>query len=163
MSARRFADFLAGSFEVLQREMPSAYADMCRRISPRAVLLEVDEERVAVRFDGAGARMSASEHAPAIRVQVGRRAILDLIDAESTLLDSILSERMVLLGSPADLIVFHDALMVYLQAAVRAPSFPDLLRAFRGSGDSTTTSSEPRPPFDDRESSWPVLRRRSHG
>jgi hypothetical protein len=59
------------------------------------------------------------------------RDIIALLDGEATLLGSALADRLRLRGRAEDLVVFHDALMVYLGAAVRAPGFVGLRARFR--------------------------------
>jgi hypothetical protein len=48
-----------------------------------------------------------------------------------SLLDAVLEERIVMLGSVPDICAFHDGLMAYLHGAVRCRSFPELLRRYR--------------------------------
>jgi hypothetical protein len=54
-----------------------------------------------------------------------------LIDARLTLLDAVLSDALAMTGAPDDLLAFHDGLIAYVHGAVRAPSFPALLSAYR--------------------------------
>jgi hypothetical protein len=84
-----------------------------------------------VRCAGGVARVTAEARAPAVECRTTRRAILDLVDARTTLMAAVVADRVWLRGSVEDLLAFHDGLMVYLGGAVRSPSFPWLLRQFR--------------------------------
>jgi hypothetical protein len=128
---RPFADFLDDSFAALRDEVPEIHAEMCRRLAPREVGLVVDHEVVAIAFTRDDAVFLSERRRPVVDVRTTGRAILDLIDARSTLRESVLDERLELRGGPDDLLAFHEGLMAYLHGGVRAPSFPRLLRAFR--------------------------------
>jgi len=127
----RFAEFLTESFSALHRELPDVHARMCRLLCPREVHLDVGGEGVSLRFDDDAAVFLEGPLCPAIHVRTSRAAILALVDARSTLIEAVMSDELSLVGTPVDLLRFHDGLMTYLHGAVRAPSFPDLLRRFR--------------------------------
>jgi hypothetical protein len=127
----RFRTFLARSFDALRREVPDAYARMCRRLASRGVGLRVDDECVAVLFTRDEARIVADASPCAVDVRTSRTAVLRVIDARDTLMSAVLADRLVLRGAPRDVLAFHDGLMAYVHGAVRARSFPGLLRQFR--------------------------------
>ena len=104
---------------------------MCRRLASRGVALRVDEERVAVVFTRDEARIVADGDPCAVEVRTSRTAVLRVIDARDTLMSAVLGDRLVLRGAPRDVLAFHDGLMAYVHGAVRARSFPGLLRQFR--------------------------------
>ncbi len=60
-----------------------------------------------------------------------RTAVLRVIDARDTLMSAVLADRLVLRGATRDVLAFHDGLIAYVHGAVRARSFPELLRQFR--------------------------------
>ena len=126
-----FRTFLERSFDALRREVPEAYDEMCGRLSTRTLLLLVDGERVVVRFARDDARIVDSGERSAVEMRTTRKTILDVIDAKSTLMSSVLADRLLLTGTPRDVLAFHDGLMAYVHGAVRARSFPALLRQFR--------------------------------
>jgi len=127
----RFGTFLRDSFATLQRELPDIYAEMCRRLAPQDIAITVDSETVRLKFAREAVLPVKRLAHPTVMVRTGRKAILDLIDARSTLLDAAVEERLHLRGSPDDLARFYDGLMAYLHGAVRSPSFPALLQRFR--------------------------------
>jgi len=120
---------------------------MCRTLAPRAVRIALDGEVVTVACTPERATLlDASDapdvldaldaaDAPDVEVRTSRAAIVALIDARSTLVESVLADRVELRGKLDDLVAFHDGLVVYLHGAVRAPSFPALLLLFRRSID----------------------------
>lgn len=131
MLEARFRGFLTESFAILQREVPAAYAGLCRVLALQEVVLTMDQEPVGIRFEREQARLLPTSDAPTIEVRTDRTLVLDLIDARCTLHEAILSDRLLLRGRPDALLLFHDGLMLYLHGALRAPSFPQLLQWFR--------------------------------
>lgn len=129
---RSFAGYLEGSLSALRRDLPWIYARLCARVAPRELRLKVDDELVGLRCGEDEIRRIEPPSAPAVEAHIDRQAILDLVDARITLLDALLEERLVVRGALDDVIAFHDGLMIYLHGAVRDPSFPALLRRFRG-------------------------------
>ncbi len=132
MSTRaRFRDFLSESLETLAREMPDAYGALCRKLDEREVAIRIGRERVGVVFSKEKAVVRRSSKQAAIEVTTSRAAILDLIDANTTMIEAVLGERLGLRGSLGELARFHDGLAFYLHGAMRAPSFPGILRRYR--------------------------------
>jgi len=108
---------------------------MCRALGTREVLIEVDGEVTVVVCEGEGVRLAATAVAPAVECRTTRAAILDLVDARTTLAGAVMDDQVWLRGSVEDLVAFHDGLMAYLGGAVRSPGFPWLLREFRAASD----------------------------
>ena len=131
MPETRFADFLATSLQALDRELPQAYALLCTHLAGQQLAIEVDGEMVGLSFAGGRARLLARAAPATVHVVTSRALIFDLIDARCTLLQAVLSDRLLVRGAPQELLAFHDGLLAYLHGAVRAPSFPPLLRAYR--------------------------------
>lgn len=122
-----FAAFLGESLVLLEDELPVAYRAMCQALAARVVAMTVDGDAIRLVFDEAGVAIRRTDGPADVRICTTRRTILDLVAARSTLLDAAMTDRLELVGSPHDVIVFHDGLMAYLHGAVRAPSFPALL------------------------------------
>lgn len=136
---RSFASFLDQSFDALRRQIPELHERMCQVLAPRDVELRIGDEVVALRFapddvafvSPAAIGDDASAPRAAIEVVTARPVILALIDAETTILDAVLDERLGLRGSLEDLVRFHDGLRYYLHGAMRAPAFRDILERYR--------------------------------
>lgn len=128
---RPFARSLGRSLAALRSELPWIYARLCHELAPREVAITVDGERVSVAAGREELAVLEAPRDPAVRAVTSRRAILDLIDARLTLPQAVWDGHVELYGAVPDLAAFHDGLMIYLHGAVRAPSFPALLRSFR--------------------------------
>jgi len=139
MSEPSFVAFLERSFDALRTELPAVCAQLCHTLAHRDVAIQVGDEHTTACFAGGVTLRRGSDRA-AIEVITTRRTISALIDGTSTLLDAVLSDALLLRGNPADLLTFHDGLMIYLHGAMRAPSFPSLLRDFRGGGQCAMTT-----------------------
>lgn len=116
---------------VLEREMPVVHAELGELLRDREARLEMDGEGLGVSFAAGRFRIVDDAPDPFIDLRSDRRAVLEVIGGELTLEDAVWQERIVLRGELDDLILFHDALMLYLQGAVRCPSFPWLLGCYR--------------------------------
>jgi hypothetical protein len=128
---RGFGTYLEHSLLVLQREVPAAYVWLCRVLAPREVLLEVDGESVVLASSRDCIRLGIRSSTPRVRVKTSSPTILGVIDGTSTLMEEVLADRLFLQGACSDLLAFHDGLVAYVHGAVRAPSFPQVLRAYR--------------------------------
>jgi hypothetical protein len=126
-----FASFLEQSLTALRHELPDAYAQLCHQIGARAVRVCVGSERVTLQFEPDRVQVSRTVGPHAVSVRTTKRTILRLVDAQTTLLDAALADDLELVGAPDEILRFHDGLMIYLHGAMRAPSFPDLLRRYR--------------------------------
>lgn len=133
MDDASFATFLSRSLEILEQEQPEVARRLASCLAQLTVALQVDGEQSCLRADGG--RVVATRGAPAsataVVVRTVRATLLELIDGRSSLTDAVLRDAVLLRGDREDLVRFHDALWLYLQGAVRAPSMPELLRRYR--------------------------------
>ncbi len=134
MEHTRFATFLRESLELLEREQPDVARRLAACLAHLTVALQVDDEHALLRADGG--RIVLAGGAPAtpatVVVRTSRATLLELIDGRCSLTDAVLRDAVLLRGEAEDLVRFHDALWLYLQGAVRAPTMPEILRRFRG-------------------------------
>ncbi len=129
---RTFGGWVRRALAALGRELPWAYARMCEALGERVVAIEVEGERAVVRCTGCDTRVSETlAVSPTVELETTRRAVVGMADGEETLVEAVLSGSVVLRGAPDDLAAFHDALVAFLQGAVRAPSFPWKMEEFR--------------------------------
>jgi hypothetical protein len=128
--ASTFSELLSLSLWHMEREAPQAYASLCRQ-APAAVSLRVDGETVHVAFSPGRARIRSAALPAPVHAEVTRKVILALADGEMTLLEALLTDRVHLRGPLADLLRFDDALLGYLNGAVRSPSLRGLFRQYR--------------------------------
>jgi hypothetical protein len=94
-------------------------------------VIEVEGPPFAIASDGIRLSIVGPNKPTAVELATSGSEILGLLDGRTTLLQSVIAGRLRLRGLPDDLRVFHDALMVYLGAAVRAPGFVSLRDRFR--------------------------------
>jgi len=103
-------------------------------LGTRVVHLMVDDDHAVVRWHNGAARVSEAlppDTIATVTLRTQRSVVMALADGDDTLLDAVRAGRIVLRGAVRDLAAFHDALMAFLQGAVRAPSFVPTLEAFR--------------------------------
>ena len=107
---RALRRFLDASFAALRREVPEAYGAMCGALAPRALRLDVDGERVTIRFeprrvvevDADAARVAADD--PADDPGRDRRPSLAHVGRARGIASSCAGRR-------SDVPAFHDAFM----------------------------------------------------
>lgn len=131
----------------LGRELPWASARMGAALGPRVVALTVDGEDAFVGWrDGAAWVREALPQGltPTVTLRTARRTVVALADGDDTLVTAVLAGRVVLRGAVDDLVAFHDALMAFLQGAVRAPSFALTLDEFRAWQAARDAQSQPQ-------------------
>jgi len=127
-----FASFLERSLAVLESERPDVATRLAATLASLAVTIRVGDEQLGLCSDGRRVRVDRGAGPAPVDVRAERATLLALIDGARSLVDAVLADELLLTGDPADLARFHDALWLYLQGAVRAPSFPALLDTFRG-------------------------------
>jgi hypothetical protein len=124
------------SLSVLQREQPASYARLCETLAGLHIEIGVDGEWMIAGFEPGGHRVAATiaaagTAAAGARFRASRTAVLDVLDGRLTLAEAVLSGRLEAYAPLARLLELHDALLLYVNAAVRCPSFPALLDRFR--------------------------------
>ena len=130
------AGLLDESLAVLQREQPALYARLCEALAGLQIEVRVDRERMIVGFEPGGHRIAAEiagaePSAAGARFRASRGAVLDVLDGRISLAEAVLTGRLEAYAPLARLLELHDALLLYVNGAVRCPSFPALLDRFR--------------------------------
>lgn len=115
----------------LEREAPFAATAMCEALGELTVLIDVEGERAMLSAaSGRCALLPSAPAAFAVELCTTRRAIAALARGELSILDAITSGGVTLRGPVAALAGVYDALIAFLEGAVRAPSFADTLDQF---------------------------------
>jgi hypothetical protein len=127
-----FAAFVEAALLALARETPASYARLAALAGADGVRLAVDGPPVIVRFGARSHSLERGAAPAAVDLRSDRATILALLDADLTLLDALERDRLHLQGNVDAVLRFEQALGAFLEGAARAPSFPDLLAAFRG-------------------------------
>ena len=128
------AHFLQASLQALSLECPQAYQAICRQLSGKQLLVEIDGEAVGLSFSEQQAGflpLGELQPPPRLRLSTTWQAILDLLDARLTLQEAVLSSRLDLAGPPGELVLLYDAMLFYLRGGVRTFAFPLLLQELR--------------------------------
>jgi hypothetical protein len=129
--AEQVSSLLRRSVEHLSDEVPDSYRLVLRELGPLVVELDVDGELFSLR---GGHRLEVSDgaaDAPGTRIATSRTAILEVLDAKVGLAQAVEAGSIAVRGSLDDIQRAHDTMLAYVHAAVRAPSQPELLAAFR--------------------------------
>ena len=128
-----FRSFLVRSLDAIAREAPSCHRALSERLAPGRVRLCIDHERMVVlpHHD----RVAIVDDQPGVPVELSTDSVtlLDLTAGATSFLDAALDDRLVVLGDVDAVGRFYEALIVYLQGAVRSPSLSGLLDEFRQS------------------------------
>lgn len=132
---RSFASFLARSLLVVEREHPRIYVQLALAVRALSVLCEVDGEQISIQSDGErlGLRpLSAAQEMElgSVQLRTTRRVIRQLLQGKLTLEGAVWDDDVFLRGELEQVLAFYDGLQFYFAAAVRAPTFPFLLREF---------------------------------
>lgn len=143
MGARApFREWVDRGLRTLAVELPWAHSRMAAALGAREVAITVDGEVAPVESDGARVWLRDEPGAPAVTLSTSRREIVAMVDAERSLVTSVLEGRTRLSGRVDDLAAFHDGLLEFLRGAVRSPSFPWMMDAFRDDVVSTSPERE---------------------
>jgi len=126
-----FRGWVDRGLRTLRAELPWAHARMAAALGAREVTITVDGEVTAVQSDGGRVWLRDAPDEPAVTLSTTRREIVALVDAERSLVTSVVLGKTVLRGRADDLAAFHDGLLEFLRGAVRSPSFPWMMDAFR--------------------------------
>jgi len=127
-------DLIDDSLEILAREVPALYARLRAAMGGRAVTLEVDGALARLAAEGPALRLTRGARGGAVHLSTTTAAARDLAEGRCTLLEAVLGERVAARGDLEDLGALHEALRIYLGAAVRCPSAAALLETLRGMG-----------------------------
>lgn len=132
MSDGGFSRFLGRSLAVIARDVPPLHRRLAEHLRDRPVRVAVDVDVVDIVSDGETLELRAAHGPPpTVRLRTNAPAILRLVDGDRSLEDAVLADEVELFGAAADLVMFHESLVLYLQAAVRCPALVSLLREFR--------------------------------
>jgi hypothetical protein len=115
--------------EIVREDVPEAYQRL-QRSAPPAIAITLDQEELCLVSGTAGLEVTAAGSAE-LRVRTTRRTLLDLIEGRCSLLDALYDETFFVVGDRDLLLAAHEALVAFLQGAVRSPRMPALLHELR--------------------------------
>lgn len=137
-----FQRHLQESLKLLERELPSAYRQMCLVFKGKLARICVDDECIVVESIGHELRVVRSEGARSVVVQctTSRKTLLALLDADLTIVQAVRADQLWLQGSVTELLTFYEALASYFHGSVRCRSFPALLQRYRNAAQPSEVS-----------------------
>lgn len=131
MSDRSFTSFLSRALELLEREAPVASARVAASLGTRSVLVRVDRESLGLVCRQQKLAVGAVPLHPSVSAETTYAVLLALLEGEFTLTDAVMASHVALRGPLDDLVALYEGLQAFFHGAVRSPSFPRLLDAFR--------------------------------
>jgi hypothetical protein len=129
MSAADFFTFLRASLSHLETEVPEAHRTLAGVIGQLRARLVADGDARIIQFGYAGWTI-AQDGDTDLEVAFDRAIIIELVDGQLTLQDAIEQERLRLCGPIGSIERFHEALLIYLEGMIRAPTAPALLEDY---------------------------------
>ncbi len=126
-----FGALIEESLTALRIGQPRAWVGLCAALDGRVLALTVDGETWRVGGPGEAVAVRQGAGAAVARLTTTGACLLDLVDGRSTLLDALLSERMLLVGPVDECLRFFDAWRIYLLGAVRSDACAVLLARYR--------------------------------
>lgn len=124
------AEMIAESFEMIRREVPAAYTQMCEPLAGQSIVIEVDGRVFHTRFEADGASVAETGQKPLAEVRTDARAILGVIEGRHSLARAVTLDEVAVKGPLDALIRMREVLHRYIHGVVRCPSAPSLLVRF---------------------------------
>lgn len=128
MTEERFVRFLQASLQLVAQEAPALAGQLAAALTPLEVAVD-DEACLVSVFDGTVVVQPPGPPAP-VRVATQAATVHALLRGETTLLDAVLGDHLALIGTVDAIAAFDRALFLYLNATVRSPGHPELLRRY---------------------------------
>jgi hypothetical protein len=130
-AADSFFTFLAQSMRILEQEAPERYASLSLAMGDMQAQLTTNGSARIVRFDGSRFVLEREDIKADVDVEFTSDTILDLVDGELSLEEAIDSEVLWIRGAVEVVEHFYDAVLIYIDGAMRSPGFLNLLKEFR--------------------------------
>lgn len=133
---------LSAAIGLLARELPTGFTRFVDRGQGLAAHIEIDDETFTVDFSIPGSvdvlpdpvRVDVAVVGPAavngVQLRSSRSAVDDVLRGRVSMVELLADDRLRVVGPLASISQLDDTLIAFMQAAVRCPSMPDLLRRF---------------------------------
>ena len=129
MTEPRFTTFLRASLALIADEAPELAARAARQLGAATLGVEVDDARLSVR-GGARLEIDVVTVAAEATVRTNTGTIRALLHGDLAVLDAILADHLELVGATDTIVQLEHTLFLYLNATVRSPGHPALMRRF---------------------------------
>ena len=124
--ARAFPRYLRAAFALLASDTPTHFAALRDTLGALAIVIRLGDEqplRVCIA-DGAASVTEAAQGE--VDLQLGEPALDALLHGELTVEEAIAADRLAVKGKLDEVLIFLDALHIWLHGALRCPSLHDL-------------------------------------
>ncbi len=115
----RVAALVEDAIACLAAEHAFAYTRMRSALAGRSIEARVDDERVTVALE--------SSPGPTVRVRTDIDTVCAVLLGECEVMDAVLADRFEVLGAPDDLVALADALIWFVEGAMRCVSIGELV------------------------------------
>jgi hypothetical protein len=126
-----FFVFLERALAAIAAEVPAAFRRLDRALAGGSIRVTVDGDARCLRIHR-GASVLIADGDYRVELRTTRGCVRDLVEARRTLLDAVVSDELLLRGKPEDVARMHDALIAFVEGAVRIRKGAALLEAYLG-------------------------------
>jgi len=124
--ARAFPRTLRAAFALLASDTPTHYAALRDTLGALAIVIRLgDEQPLRVCIADGAASITEASHGE-VALQLGEPAFDALLHGELTVEEAIAADRLAVKGKLDEVLIFLDALHIWLHGALRCPSLHDL-------------------------------------
>ncbi|MBV1878974.1 MAG: hypothetical protein KUG79_15145 [Pseudomonadales bacterium] len=128
-----FSQLLADTLALLADNAHPFYRSLATKLDGRIVVFEIDINPVVLRFEN-GAHFIDDEVPLSIDLALStdRATIVELVDGDALLIDLVINDKLKLTGAPDSLAIFHEAMLIYVNALTREKAAPAMYQKFTG-------------------------------
>jgi hypothetical protein len=130
---RSFRRFLDRALAAIETEVPQVHRALCSSLARSTVRLCIDDERMVITEERGRVLLKDDVPDTQIEFATDSTTLLALTSGAVSFLDAAMADRMMVKGAVDEISLFYEALVLFLQGAVRSPSLPWLLDEFEAS------------------------------
>jgi len=124
--ARAFPRYLRAAFALLASDTPHHFAALRDTLGAMAIVIRLgDEQPLRVCIADGAASVTEAAHGD-VALQLGAPALDALLHGEVTVEEAIAADRLAVKGKLDEVLIFLDALHIWLHGALRCPALHDL-------------------------------------
>ena len=131
--ADSIVSLLQTALATMQRDNPGGHRSFLDALGPTSVGVIADTLPFVISTVGGGPVVSTGIGAADVGIRTDRSTVVSVIEGEITLTDAVVQGSVEVRGALAHVVTAHDALLAFVDAAVRTPSLDGLLDQLRGS------------------------------
>ncbi len=112
------AALLDDAFTCLATEHAAAHAHVRDSLGARRILARVDHEDISIEL---------AESTTTVRVRTNVATLCDVLNGDLEVIDAVLADRLEVIGSADDLVALGEAMIWFVEGAMRCVSIPGLI------------------------------------